>query len=261
MLFLDEIGELGLDEQAMLLRAIEEKVFLPVGVGPRGGAATSSSSPGPTATSPRRVSEGPFREDLLARINLWTFELPGLRDRPEDIEPNLDYELRRLTEATGRKVTINTEARRRFISFATREARWPGNFRDFNGALERMCTLAPGGRITLEQVSEELARQRSVSERVSGPPEAAGAVGEAGAAGAAVLAEFLDPVAIKELDPFDRPQLVEVLSTCRGARSLSAAGRRLFAVSRVKKKSRNDADRLRKYLARFGLSWGDFTAR
>ena len=63
----------------MLLRAIEEKALLPDGLGPRGRRATSSSSPARTATSPADVAQGDFREDLLARINLWTFRLPGAR--------------------------------------------------------------------------------------------------------------------------------------------------------------------------------------
>ena len=62
----------------------------------------------------------------------------------------------------------------------------------------------------------------------------------------------------RELDRFDRVQLADVLRVCRQSRSLSEAGRALFAASRARKKQPNDADRLRKYLARFGLSWGDF---
>ena len=78
MLFLDEIGELGLDEQAMLLRAIEEKRFLPVG---SDSEATSDFQliAGTNRDLIDRVSDGRFREDLLARINLWTFCLPALR--------------------------------------------------------------------------------------------------------------------------------------------------------------------------------------
>jgi len=59
------------------------------------------------------------------------------------------------------------------------------------------------------------------------------------------------------VDPFDRAQLEEVLRVSRGARSMSEAGRVLFAVSRTRKSSVNDADRLRKYLARYGLAWKD----
>jgi len=58
-----------------------------------------------------------------------------------------------------------------------------------------------------------------------------------------------------ELDPFDHVQLTEVVRVCRESRTLSEAGRQLFAVSRTKKEIPNDADRLRKYLARFGLDW------
>ena len=59
----------------------------------------------------------------------------------------------------------------------------------------------------------------------------------------------------KALDLFDRLQLEAVIDVCRQARSLSDAGRQLFAVSRQEKQNPNDADRLRKYLARFGLDW------
>ena len=59
-----------------------------------------------------------------------------------------------------------------------------------------------------------------------------------------------------QLDPFDRVQLALVVETCRTSRSLSEAGRALFAASRARRSSSNDADRLRKYLARFGLDWG-----
>ncbi len=63
-----------------------------------------------------------------------------------------------------------------------------------------------------------------------------------------------------DIDRFDRVQLADVLRVCADARSLSEAGRVLFAASRSKKTSVNDADRLRKYLARFELTWGDLSA-
>jgi sigma54-dependent transcription regulator len=59
-----------------------------------------------------------FREDLLARINLWTFSLPGLRNRGEDIEPNLIFELDRFAQKSSRRVTFSKEARDKFLSFA-----------------------------------------------------------------------------------------------------------------------------------------------
>jgi len=63
-----------------------------------------------------------------------------------------------------------------------------------------------------------------------------------------------DPKRLAALDRFDRIQLEEVVRVCRSARSLSEAGRILFAASRAARATTNDADRLRKYLARFGLT-------
>ena len=95
------------------------------------------------------VRAGRFREDLLARINLWTFCLPGLAERREDIAPNLDYELTQFAAQTGQVVRMNKEARERFCSSPNRdEASWTANFRDLNAAVTRMATLAAGGRIT-----------------------------------------------------------------------------------------------------------------
>ena len=69
------------------------------------------------------------------------------------------------------------------------------------------------------------------------------------------LERLLTAKALTEIDLFERGQLREVVRVCRASRSLSEAGRRLFAVSRTRKAAVNDADRLRKYLARFGLDW------
>ena len=60
---------------------------------------------------------------------------------------------------------------------------------------------------------------------------------------------------LDEMDLFDRVQLAQVVQVCRDSRSMSEAGRHLFGASRTRKKSANDADRLRKYLSRFGIDW------
>src|SRR5690606_14949233 len=91
MLFLDEIGDLGLDEQAMILRAIEEGRFLPVGAD-REASSKFQLVDGTNRDLLADVGGGRFRDDLFARLNLGTFHLPGLAARLEDIEPNLDYE-------------------------------------------------------------------------------------------------------------------------------------------------------------------------
>ncbi len=108
-----------------------------------------------------RRGDGHSSYSANARINLWTFELPGLRQRQEDIEPNLDYELERHAALTGDSVRFNTEARRAWLSFATSpQAAWRGNFRELSASVTRMATLADNGRITVETVDDEIARLR-----------------------------------------------------------------------------------------------------
>lgn len=244
VLFLDEIGELGADEQAMLLRAIEERRFLPLGAD-REESSDFQLIAGTNRDLPKAVREGSFREDLLARIDLWQFALPALRDRPEDIEPNIEYELQRLARERNSLVRFSAEARERFLRFAAGPgAAWPGNFRDLSAAMTRLATLAPGGRITAELVDEEAAR---LTERWAGAAAPSG--------DEAVLAEFFTPEQLDAIDLFDRVQLAAVVRVCRGCRSMSEAGRQLFAASRARRSSVNDADRVRKFLARHGLSW------
>jgi transcriptional regulatory protein RtcR len=145
ILFLDEISELGSDEQAMLLHALEERAFLPVG-SDREVHSRFQLIAGTNRDLAAEVQQGRFRHDLLARINMWTFELPGLAERAEDIEPNLQYELDQFAYTEGRRVLLSGPSREAFLQFAaSSEALWLGNFRDLNGAVTRMATLVRGG--------------------------------------------------------------------------------------------------------------------
>jgi transcriptional regulatory protein RtcR len=247
VLFLDEIGELGLDEQAMLLHAIEDKTFFPVGSDKEVHSEFHLIA-GTNRDLSDCIASGRFREDLLARINLWTFSLPGLRERPEDIAPNLDFELERVGDDLKQRLTMSREARERYLHFArSAEACWSGNFRDFGASVRRMATLCEGGRISVSEVDDELERLgahwRRDREAATEAPEADD-----------VLDRVLDRARRSALDRFDRVQLEEVVRVCRSARSLSEAGRALFAASRTARATTNDADRLRKYLARYGLT-------
>lgn len=243
VLFLDEVGELGPDEQAMLLRAIEERVFYPMGAD-REVSSDFQLICGTNRDLRDRVARGEFREDLLARINLWTFALPALRERPEDIPPNLEFQLDQVSRSLGSSVTLNKEAKARFLEFAARWS-WPGNFRDFDAAITRMATLSEGGRITEGVVAEEVARLQGAVTVIA--PQR----------GSELVVEALGSDRAARLDRFDRVQLEDVLAVCKNARSLSAAGRELFAASRAGRSSVNDADRLRKYLARFELEFAE----
>ncbi|QDK18823.1 RNA repair transcriptional activator RtcR [Leclercia adecarboxylata] len=230
VLFLDEIAELGLDEQAMLLKAIEEKTFFPFG-SDKEVRSDFQLIAGTHRDMRQWVAEGRFREDLWARINMWSFALPGLAQRREDIAPNVEYELQRFATEAQSQVRFDREARERYLRFAdSPQALWRGNFRELGSSVARMATLAEQGRITLALVEEEIVRLQE-SWQIATPSTA------------------------MALDLFDQRQLETVLEVCRRSASLSEAGRELFAVSRMKKVNPNDADRLRKYLTRFGLSW------
>lgn len=243
IVFLDEIGELGLDEQVMLLRAIEDKKFFSVGADKESGSDFQLIC-GTNRNLQQRVKEGLFREDLLARINLWTFNLPGLKDRPEDIEPNLDYELNRYADKTGDVVRFNREARDAFLKFAvSKEAKWLANFRDLNGAIVRLCTLAFGGRITLANLDEEIKRLKSLWEI------------EKFESGERLIDNYKHIIDTNKIDLFEQIQIEGVLKVCSESKSLSDAGRKLFAISRLSKASSNDSDRLKKFLSKYGLTW------
>ncbi|WP_323142237.1 RNA repair transcriptional activator RtcR [Massilia phyllosphaerae] len=252
LLFLDEIGELGLDEQAMLLKAIEEKRFLPVGADHEVHSDFQLIA-GTNRDLAREVARGRFRDDLFARINLWTYELPGLGERREDIEPNIDYLLRAFGAEHGQMVRFNKEARDRYMRFAmSAQARWSGNFRDLSASMTRMATLAEAGRITGEIVDAEALRlARLWQPAIAGPADGL----QAGDGDAVDLDALLGEAVAAQLDRFDALQLQAVIRVCRASKSLSEAGRSLFAVSRQAKRQPNDADRLKKYLARFGLAW------
>lgn len=232
VLFLDEIAELGLDEQAMLLKAIEEKTFFPFG-SDKEVQSDFQLIAGTHRDMQQWVAEGRFREDLYARINMWNFALPGLAQRREDIAPNVEYELHRFSSSKQMQIRFDKEARACYLAFAcSPQAQWRGNFRELSSSIARMATLAEQGRITLSLVEEEIALLKE-SWRITAT----------------------QPELNMDIDLFDRRQLETVLEVCRRSASLSEAGRELFAVSRQKKANPNDADRLRKYLARFGLSW------
>lgn len=249
VLFLDEVGELGIDEQAMLLRALEEKRFLPLG-SDREASSDFQLIAGTNCDLADAVASGEFREDLLARINLWTFRLPGLADRREDIAPNVDYEMEQFRRRTGSVVTFSKEAREAFLAFATSEAAaWPANFRDLNAVITRLATLAPAGRITVDQVRAEVSHLRAIWSAAPRSEEGS------------LVDRILAPATAADLDRFDRVQLEDVLRVCQSSRNLSDAGRTIFDRSRERRKIANDADRLRKYLARFSLEWGDLKAR
>ena len=142
-LFIDEIGDFELGLQAKLLRVLETLTLTPVGgyedkkVNVRVLAATSRDVV-------KMVQEGKFREDLYYRLNVVTIQLPGLRDRPDDIPLLIEHFLKDISEQKHTPPKrMDQTVLRRFLSY-----RWPGNVRELRNTLESMMVLSDGELLT-----------------------------------------------------------------------------------------------------------------
>ncbi|OIN55920.1 sigma 54-interacting transcriptional regulator [Arsenicibacter rosenii] len=136
-LFLDEIGELPLELQAKLLRAIQEKEIEriggkgPIRIDTRIIAATNRNLQ-------QEVAEGRFRSDLYYRLNVFPIRVPALRERPEDIRPLAVYFLRRISKKLGKPLTgIAGDSLLQLLAYS-----WPGNIRELEHVLERAAILS-----------------------------------------------------------------------------------------------------------------------
>ncbi|WP_447764683.1 RNA repair transcriptional activator RtcR family protein [Pseudomonas reinekei] len=156
MLFLDNIDELGLSAQAVLLQAMEDKFFTPLGSRESINcdfqliAASNKDLEG-------LVKKGQFRADLLVRLSTWEFKLPSLRKRLEDIEPNLEYELRKSSNRVPYVQRFSAKALRQYLKFAaSEEGAWMANFRDLSTSVERMITRSVDEKISEDVVGVEI---------------------------------------------------------------------------------------------------------
>jgi DNA-binding NtrC family response regulator len=138
-IFFDEIGTIGLETQAKLLRVIQEREFMRLGgtetikVDVRILAATNSDLR-------KMVTEGRFREDLYYRLNVISIPLPPLRSRKEDIPHLLDHFLKKFGKENGRdNLQFTPDALKALMNYD-----WPGNVRELENAVERAVVLASG---------------------------------------------------------------------------------------------------------------------
>ncbi|MBI1740315.1 MAG: sigma-54-dependent Fis family transcriptional regulator [Acidobacteriales bacterium] len=144
--FLDEIGELSVDLQAKLLRAIQEKEIRPVGsvrripINVRILAATNRDLE-------QGVAQGTFRRDLYFRLNVLTLRIPPLRERRQDIPLLVAHVLERLGRDTGTERTISDEALKILLNYD-----WPGNVRELENCLERACALSSADEIQVRDL-------------------------------------------------------------------------------------------------------------
>src|SRR5580704_7598225 len=139
--FLDEIGELPVDLQAKLLRAIQEKEIRQVGSTKRTNinvrilAATNRDLES-------AVAQGTFRRDLYFRLNVLNLRIPALRERRQDIPVLAGYFLERMGRDSGQDRTISDDAMKALLAYD-----WPGNVRELENCLQRTCAMNSGPEI------------------------------------------------------------------------------------------------------------------
>lgn len=137
-IFLDEVGELALDLQAKLLRALQEREVRPVGgtkaipINVRILAATNRDLE-------QAVTSGSFRRDLYFRLNVLNLQIPPLRDRRQDIPLIATSLLERISRNCGQSYSLSDEAKQALIAYD-----WPGNVRELENCVERCCALNSG---------------------------------------------------------------------------------------------------------------------
>jgi DNA-binding NtrC family response regulator len=195
--FLDEVGELPVDLQAKLLRAIQEKEIRPVG-GTRAMPINIRILAATNRDLDAAVSQGTFRRDLYFRLNVLTLRIPPLRERKQDIPLLLGNFLERINKATENQHTVSDDALRLMLHYD-----WPGNVRELENCIERACTTCSLPTIH----PADLPTQIRDCEALAAPPAAAA-----------------DPAAIPRLDEMEKQAILHAIQVLDGDK-LEAARR------------------------------------
>lgn len=146
-LFLDEVGNLSMEVQMLLLRALQEKRYRPVG-GKEEVKADIRLVAATNEDLERAITEGRFREDLFHRLNEFPLYVPLLAECPEDIIPLAEFMLDIANRELGKNVKgFDRETQKRLKAYP-----WPGNIRELKGAVKRAALLAKEDWITSEDV-------------------------------------------------------------------------------------------------------------
>jgi DNA-binding NtrC family response regulator len=166
-IFLDEIGTMGLETQAKILRVLQDKKFMHLGgvqelqVDVRILAATN-------VDLRQLVKEGRFREDLFYRLNVITVDLPPLRQRREDIPLLVDHFLRKYSEENERPLRrITPEGLRPLLNYG-----WPGNVRELENVMERAVVLSTGTEVREDLIPDHILGRNSALPVLEHAPDA-----------------------------------------------------------------------------------------
>jgi transcriptional regulatory protein RtcR len=250
-LFLDEVAEMDLITQGMLLKALEDKHFTPLG----SDTPVHSNFQLIAATNAdlrKEVRGGRFRKDLYVRLSTWIFHMPPLASRPEDIPDLVEAEL---SHFLHRKVDFDDDARNAYMGFAcSPEARWEGNLRELAMSVHRLAIRAVAGfrrasnghgragdaRITLPMVEQERSRLLSEWGALQPAPDAAQRD---------VVAQALGDESARKLSLNERSRLRDIILACRASRTRTEAGRAVYGPVK------NPGAQLQYHLKNHGLSW------
>lgn len=199
--FLDEIGELPVDLQSKLLRALQEKEIRPVGsnrrirINVRILAATHRDLEA-------AVQQGTFRKDLYFRLNVVNLRIPPLRERKQDIPLLVAHILERIKEQSHTEKVITDEAMRRLMEYD-----WPGNVRELENCLERAFTLSSGPVLQVIDLPGHMQTipEQSVSTAASPP-----------------LARLAEEASVVPIARLEKEAILSTLNKLKGDRLLAA---------------------------------------
>ncbi len=165
--FLDEIGELPVDLQSKLLRALQEKEIRPVG-GTRAVPINVRILAATNRDLEQAVQQGTFRRDLYFRLNVLTLRIPPLRERKQDIPLLVGHFLERAERGTGFQRNISDEALKLMLAYD-----WPGNVRELENCLDRACALTSGPTIHVGDLPTTIQNWHVQTQAAQAPPVAA----------------------------------------------------------------------------------------
>ena len=157
-IFLDEIGELPVDLQSKLLRALQEKEVRPVG-GTKPVAIDVRVLAATNRDLELAVAQGAFRKDLYFRLNVLSLRIPSLRQRKQDIPLLVGHFLERLSRSTGLQRNVSDDALKLMLSYD-----WPGNVRELENCIERACALTSGPTVHIADLPTTIQNWREQSE-------------------------------------------------------------------------------------------------
>lgn len=211
-LFLDEISEMPIELQTRLLRVLQEHEYRPLG-----STQTLKADFRLIAASNRRpdiaIREGKLREDLFYRLNTFTFTIPPLRERMDDIPALAELFLRRFEERMSKApLTILPETYEILLNYP-----WPGNVRELQNMIERAVVLARDGRITPSNLPPEMTDPQPLTP-LSPPPSSIGYFPTASAPTGAPM-ETSQPL---NLAGREKAALIAALAQCNGNKKKAA---------------------------------------